>query len=236
MTLLIETLTISVSMMLLSGLPLFSRTIRSYSKLFFLLGTGALSGILLFDLLPDLFEMGGSASLWGVGVVWTIYSLLHMSHLGHHKSSDEHPKHTHFFLASMSGHCLASGILLVVSGGLAGGINRTVFLALLSHKAYEALTVSTILLERQNSRQKAILSIALYSLSLPLGVILTYGFRSVITPSVALIATSLAAGTLLGCLFFDFFLPSLSHLKTRRLDFGWIVVGVALTQLMMRAF
>jgi zinc transporter ZupT len=241
MSLLTETLIISACMILLSGLPLFSRRLREHSRFFFLLGTGALSGILLFDLIPDLFEMGGSQSLWGVGAVWALYSILHLTHLKHHKDPDapealvhHHHGPSSFFLVSMVGHCLASGILLVASEGLAGGLNRTVFLALLSHKAYEALTVSSILIEREGSRAKAAVSIAIYSISLPVGVALTYYFRSVLTPSIAMIATSLAAGTLLGCLIYDFILPSLVYLKARRRDAAWILIGLILTQFMMR--
>lgn len=248
MTLLVETLVISVCMLLLSALPIFSESVRRYSKLFFLLGTGALSGILLFDLIPDLFEMGGSFSLWGGGAVWVLYSILHLSHLKHHKTAGDlgsgghahahahagHEKNSYLFLGSMIGHCLASGVMLVASDGLAVGLNRTVFLALLSHKAYEALTVSSILIERQSDRKSALYSIAMYAASLPVGVILTYCCRSILTPSVALMATSLAAGTLLGCLMYDFLLPSLQHLKARRIDSAWILVGLILTQVMMR--
>ncbi|MFX6201682.1 hypothetical protein ABTF50_19990, partial [Acinetobacter baumannii] len=58
-----ETICISACIAILSAVPLFLEVARRYSKLFFLLGTGALSGILAFDLIPDLFELGGSSSL-----------------------------------------------------------------------------------------------------------------------------------------------------------------------------
>ena len=274
MTLLLETLAISMCMILFSGLPLFSATIRRYSGLFFLIGTGALTGILFLDLLPDLFEMGGSSTLWGVGIVWVVYSVFHLSHIkSHEKHHEEHHvhevearahEHRHspwFFLTSMIGHCLASGVMLVASDGLTetnravassfpvainnglllSGINRTVFLALLAHKAYEALTVSSVLVENQgsqniqNTKKRVLLPIALYSLSLPVGVILTLAFRSYITQSIAVIAMSLAAGTLLGCLVHDFFIPSLAQIKSRRTDLVWIMFGFGLTQVMMRA-
>ena len=277
MTLLLETLAISACMILFSGLPLFSTAIRRYSGLFFLIGTGALTGILFLDLLPDLFEMGGTSTLWGVGIVWVVYSVFHLSHVKHHEehhvheveahlkpglSSKEHRHSPWFFLTSMIGHCLASGVMLVASDGLTetnravassfpgainnglhlglvvSGINRTVFLALLAHKAYEALTVSSVLVESQGaekSKKRVLLPIALYSLSLPVGVILTLAFRSYITQSIAVIAMSLAAGTLLGCLVHDFFIPSLAQIKSRRTDLVWIMFGFGLTQVMMRA-
>ncbi len=227
-------------MAVFSGMPMLSKRVRDRSKLFFLFGTGALTGILCFDLLPDLFGIGGISSLWSVGVVWLLYSLLHFSHLGHHHQGGEpHSHQDHsvtFFLTSMVFHCLASGVLLVASAGFSGSLNRTVFIALLSHKAYESLTVSSVLVEKQKSRLSALISILAYSLSLPAGVILTLVFRASLSPKVALVAMSLAAGTLLGCLIFDFLLPTLGHLKTRRMDFGWILLGMGLTELALHAF
>ncbi|MGZ3653385.1 MAG: ZIP family metal transporter [Bdellovibrionota bacterium] len=247
MSLFFETACISACIVALAIVPLFLPVARRYSKLFYLLGTGALAGILLFDLLPDLFEMGGTSSLWGVGVVWLIYSVLHLSHLVHHRPSAEHEHdhhhhhahgsgNTYVFLASMVAHCMASGVLLVVSQGLSNGINRTVFWALLSHKAYEALTVSSVLIEKEKSRFQTAISVVLYCLSLPVGVLLTFSFRSTLTPFVAMIATSLAAGTLMGCLVFDFLIPSLKGMKNRKLEIAWIVAGLCLTQLMMKTF
>lgn len=234
-----ETICISACIAILSAVPLFLEVARRYSKLFFLLGTGALSGILVFDLIPDLFELGGSSSLWGVGVVWLLYSLLHLSHLKQHDPKLETRHHAHggssFFLASMVAHCMASGMLLAASQGLAQSLSRTVFWALLAHKAYEALTVSSVLIEREKSRARTVAAVVLYSVSLPTGVVLTYSFRSLLTPFVAMLITSLAAGTLMGCLMFDFLLPSLKRMKNRRIEIAWIVAGLLLTQIMMRA-
>lgn len=231
-TLLVETLLISACMLFFSGLPLLSESVRRHHKLFFLVGTGALGGILFFDLLPDLVGLGGAPSLWSVGAVWILYSIFHFSHLGHHHDGTQHA--TLPFLFSMIAHCLASGLLLATSDGVSQGLNRSVFLALIAHKAYEAMTVSSVLLEKQKMRVRALLSILAYSLALPIGVLLTYFFRAQFTPKIALIAMSLAAGTLLGCLLFDFVIPSLGHVRNRRLDVAWIIAGLTLTQLIMR--
>jgi zinc transporter ZupT len=237
-----ETLIISGTMILLCGVPLYSEKARRNSKFFFLLGTGALSGILAFDLLPEVFEIGGSSSLWIMGAVWLFYSLAHLGHVHHHDAlltpeaakPGEFRLASYFFLASMIAHCLASGMLLVISGDLAAGFGRTVFVALLAHKSYEALTVSSILLEKQRSKLASLLSVALYALSLPAGVGITLVFRRAITQNVALVAASLAVGTLLGCLIFDFLLPSLTHVRNRRHDLAWIAAGLLATQLVMR--
>jgi zinc transporter ZupT len=236
-TLLFETLAISGSIILLCGLPLFSKSVRSHSKLFFLLGTGALAGICFFELVPEIFHMGGNFSLLITGIVWVLYSIIHIFHLGHHehdKKDDPKVDHQHspslVFLGSMIAHCLASGMLLVLSDGLAKGFGRTVFLALMAHKTYEALTVSSILLETQKNRSSFLISISAYALSFPSGVALTYFMGSMITQNVALFATSLAVGTLLGCLIFDFLMPSLSQIKNRRHDLAWVFAGLVVTQ------
>lgn len=251
MNLLLETLIISGGMSLLSVLPLFSARVRKHSHLFFLAGTGALVGLCAFDLLPDLFEMGGRSSFLIAGVVWVIYSLMHLFHLGHHHHGHDHShgegEHGggHHgdqesepyipFLVSMMVHCFASGILLVASNALSVGMGKTVFLALLAHKGYESLTVSSVLVERIKTQRQRVLALAGFALSLPVGVVFALCFQDSVNQKVALVATSLAVGSLLGCLIFDFFLPSVAHLKTRKIDFGWVVVGLLVTQAMMRA-
>jgi zinc transporter ZupT len=245
--LLTETLIISLGMISVSGIPLFSHTVRKFSSLFYLLGTGALSGILFFDLLPDLFGLGGKTSLWSVFGVCVLYSLLHIFHLSrhHHDHASEeetavhhhhgHSENSSFFLFSMVSHCFASGILLVTSAEFSSGLNRSIFIALLAHKLYESLTVATVLIEKQKSRSKSILSIGLYSLSLPLGVIVTLLFHKYVTPQIALFATSLAAGTLLGCLIFDFLIPSIAQMKKRWTNVGWVALGLLSAQFLMKA-
>src|ERR1700747_1333319 len=111
MGLLTETLLISACMIGLSALSVFSPQVRKQSKLLYLLGTGALAGILLFHLLPDLLHMGGHKSLWYVGIGWAVYSLFHLLHLRSHKKAGHDHSHENmgFFLASMIAHCLASG-------------------------------------------------------------------------------------------------------------------------------
>ncbi len=234
--LLIETSIIAAGMLALCALPYLSKRVRHHSKLAYLIGTGALTGILIFELLPEVFELGGQSSMMLAGAVWAVYSLAHLIHLHEHRESGDHDgsEGTIFFLASMIAHCVASGMLLVVSSDFVGGIGRTVFFALLAHKAYEALTVGSILIERQRSRPKYLASIAVYALSLPLGVAVTLIFKESIGHKVALVAMSVAVGTLLGCLIFDFLLPSIAHLRSRWRDLGWIALGLFLTQAVLR--
>jgi zinc transporter ZupT len=249
MGLLSQTMIISVSMIILCLLPLFSKSVRRHSSLFYLLGTGALFGICFFDLLPDVFEIGGNHGLAVMGLVWLVYSAAHLFHLGHHHhhhdsepGADPRETRSHGkgsilpLLGSMMAHCFASGMLLVVSSDLPKRIAWTVFLALVAHKAYESLTVSTVLLQRHEKPREALLAIGAYAFSLPVGVLVTLLFRSVITQNVAILITSVAVGTLLGCLVFDFLVPSVRLMRQKASNGGWIMAGLLMSQLLLRIF
>ncbi len=236
----ILTLTISVS----ASVPFFWRQTHKKNSVMFLIGTGALTGIVIFDLLPDLWILGGVKTICMMLAVWFTYSVAHYFHIGtHHHEIPANTEDTSvghiqessilFILSSMIAHCFASGVLLAVSAEISTGLARNVFYALCAHKVYEALTVSSVVVEKMNSRAKAGLALIAYSLSLPAGVILSFVFRHDLSPSIAMIATSLAAGTLLGCLVFDFWLPTLSHLRHSKKDLKWLIVGLLLTQFVM---
>jgi zinc transporter ZupT len=234
----LEIFFISTCMFGLCLIPLYSESIRKYSQFFYLLGTGALAGILIFDLIPDLFEIGGRPSLYGVAIVWLVYSIIHLVHLKHHKNHDldshAHGEGSALFLTSMIGHCVASGMLLVVSESFSGSLNRTIFWALFAHKSYESLTVSSVLIRKQFSRARFMAAIFAYSIAMPVGVVLATTFRASITMHAAFLITSLAAGTLAGCLVFDFLIPSLNLVKSPRKAITWILVGLSITQIFMK--
>ena len=250
MNLFVETMIISGTMFFLCLVPLVSLTAQKYSRYFFLAGTGALAGLLVFDLFPDVISMGGRSSLLTIAGVWICYSLLHIFHIGHHHHGEEahHDESKDdsletlkeptgvslVFAASMMAHCLSSGMFLALSAAPGDNFHRTVFLALLAHKCYEALTFSTVVFQNQKARAHSIILIVLYVLSLPAGVVAVFAAKQYITQGVALIATSFAIGTLLGCLIFDFLLPSLKQLKKQHRDLGWIVAGLLITQLVMK--
>ena len=173
MTLFAETLILALGIAFFALVPFIFTQIRKYSKFLFLVGTGAMFGICFFDLLPDVFEMGGHSSLYIIGSVWVLYSFLHFFHLDHHEhSSVNSSKALFIFLGSLIAHCFASGMLLAISHGLSQKIASTVFMALIAHKGYEAMMLSSILTEQECSRTKKTSMIACYVLSLPAGVVL----------------------------------------------------------------
>ena len=239
-----ETLILTVTILASTAIPFFWKQNHKKNSLMFLIGTGALTGIVIFDLLPDLWTLGGAKSFWMLLVVWIAYSVLHKFKIGSHHhdvpGSGEHTSVSHiressifFILSSMMAHCFASGVLLVIASDLSSGLAKNVFYALCAHKVYEALTVSSVVVEKLKTRLKIGFALVGYSMSLPVGVILSVVFRSSLSSNVALIATSLAAGTLLGCLVFDFWMPTLSHLRHSKKDLSWLIVGLLMTQLIL---
>ncbi|MGZ3696885.1 MAG: ZIP family metal transporter [Bdellovibrionota bacterium] len=221
-------------------MPLLSEQVRRHSKTVFLAGTGAMAGICFFDLLPDVYELGGNPSLALVGVVWLAYSALHFFHLGHHhhgldgpESEESTPGAFYFFFVSLFIHCLSSGMLMAVSSQLSARIANTVFAALMAHKGYEALAFASILVVQRATRIWKAVMLALYTLSVPIGVALTVALTDRISQSTAILLSSIAVGTLLGCLVLDFLIPSIQHLRGRKVQILWLVGGLLLTRLFM---
>lgn len=230
---------------LFSALPAILPKVDHFSRSLFLIGTGAITGLCLFDLLPDAYELGGANALYVIGGVWLLYSLGHYFHIGHHHLEND-PTHIDIhphggvwvFFVSIFTHCFSSGMLLAVTRQFSDKIAGTVFVALAAHKGYEALMVSTVLSQRVSHRRKRLAMVGLYSLALPLGVLTTLVLQKFFHESwstqVAVLVSSVALGTLLGCVVFDFLIPSLHHLRKSRLALGWIAAGLILTQIIVK--
>jgi zinc transporter ZupT len=232
-----ETIVVTLAIGALCVLPLISKRVRSQSGVLVLMGTGAMLGLCLFDLIPDVFEMGGVKGLVLTVAIWAFYSLLHVFHLDQHHTQDCEGAvvtPSPFFFVSITGHCFASGMLLTVSRGFSESLSGNVYAALLIHKAYEALTVSSILVGNGRSKLGNAAVIGTYTLSFPLGVGLAMLLGDSKGQYIALAISGIAVGTLLGCLIFDFLIPSFIQLKQRRSHIGWIALGMLLTQLVMK--
>lgn len=212
-----------------SSLPLIFDMAKKHSHWFFLTGTGAMIGLCFFDLLPELFKQGGSSSIFIILFVLIIYSLIH---IWHHQPEQDFLFSIFFF--SLVLHCFSSGILLVISSKFSSRAAHGVFMALIVHKSYEALMFSFILISRRFSTIKKIFLLCLYAFSLPLGVVVTFLFKDHLSEQLAMILSSIAVGTLLGCLTYDFLLPSLRQIKQRRFEMVFIALGLLLTRFVLR--
>jgi zinc transporter ZupT len=162
---------------------------------------------------------------------------MHVFHLDQHHPEDYEGAvvtPSPFFFFSIIGHCFASGMLLTVSRTYSEALSVSVYAALLIHKAYEALTVSSILVGNSKSHLSSASIIGAYTLSFPLGVGIAALLGASRGQSVALAVSGIAVGTLLGCLIFDFLIPSFFQLKQRRSHIAWIAMGLLLTQIVMK--
>jgi zinc transporter ZupT len=221
----------------------------------FLLGVGAMVGICFFDLLPEIFEMGGFKSLIIMTVVWAVYSIIHSVHFrnGHHqhhehddsrddhhssdKTSNAHKQHGFFlFMTSMIIHCFSSGVFLVISADLSVAMAKSVLFALVIHKLLEAFSVSAVITEHHTSRARRTFLFAAYLGSVPAGVVATLFFSQLITTKAALVLSDVAAGTLAGCLIYDFLIPNLKPKQTRPNNIAWMLAGLALMLAAQRVF
>lgn len=209
--------------------PTLFGTVRKYSQWFFLMGTGAMFGLCFFDLLPEVIERGGKLSLAIIVVMFVLYTLVH----GVHHKHDGHQPFLVLF-ASLLVHCFASGMFLVISNDFSVHSASAMLLALCVHKSYEALMFSFILINRQFSSRRRWTLLAFYTLSLPLGIATTALFKGNLGETLATVLSSFAAGSLIGCLIFDFLVPSTRHLNDRRFELAFLVLGLVLTQLVMR--
>ncbi len=248
MNLWMETAILTLAMLVVCCLPFIFRRARYSSGMLFLFGTGALFGICIFDLLPDILEMGGRTGLAMTIAVGIAYSTVHLFHLRKHQPEvgseiceqshceNHHRQHAHslpIFFVSIVSHCFASGILLSVSRELSEKLAGAVFLALLGHKGYECIVFISLLISHRLSRPGTIAAIAIYCLALPAGVLTAVLLNGHWTQSLAIYVSSVAVGSLLGCLVFDFMLPSFQTIKRERLRAGWVLLGLLVTRAVM---
>lgn len=243
MGILTQTILISAMMAFCFAAPRFSKNVARHSKVLLLIGTGGLVSLYFGDLLPDVLQLGGLSSLAIIVAVWLTYSYFHTSHIHHHEAGDGNHTHVHgsdsskFLMISMVSHCFSSGMLLYMSHELSARIAASVFLALIGHKGYEALSVSVLLSQKVKDSKKFLACAMVYSLALPAGVLgtaaLAHFFGEGMSPSIikmtAMIVSSIAVGSLAGCMVHDFLLPSIRHVKASKLQAGWMLLGVGLT-------
>ena len=241
--LLFETAAITLVIGGFSFLPKYFAWAQKNSRVLLLVGTGALSALLAFDLIPDLIDIGGHLAIYGVAAVWLLYSLIHLFHTDHQVDHpDGHSAHASHaslktFLFSMILHSGSSGMLLYLADSYSQRTSLSVFFALALHKAYEALSVSLLLTREERHHQGSRAWLWLYVLSFPLGVfisvILEHGFSMPLQQgglrTMAVLTAAFAVGSLLSCLIHDFILPSVEQIKNDLSAVLWVLLGGAMS-------
>ena len=209
------------------------------------LATGMMTGLCCFGLLPEAAEEGGVLSLALTLLVAVIYSCFHLRHLHQHNASANYGTHVHgdadrplgILAMAIFVHSLLDGSLLVISNGLLSHAATPVTVSLWIHKAFEALSLASLVYWRVPNRGQAVRWLTAYVLSFPCGVFLTawlaQTFATDSMERVALVIMSVAIGNLIGCLIFDFILPSIGRFKQHRGEVYWLLGGVAAASILL---
>jgi len=215
MNLLVSALIISVAIAFFTLLPWFISSLRNYSRVLQISGALVLFGVCFFDLIPEMMELGGTTSLLIMLVSWAAFSVVHrLQHQGH-ADQGEHEHGGTYLLAAMTLHCFAGGLFLVSSYEISERLATHVFWGLLVHKGFEAISVSSVLLEKIHTKKQLYISTFTYAFSFPLGVVVASlahsAFQGKVAPAtveqIGMVISSVAVGSLLGCLIQDYAVP-----------------------------
>lgn len=224
MSLVLAAILVSSVIAVCCALPWVFPGIRAYSRPLLLVGSVVLLGFVVFDLVPEVVEVGGKITLVLILISSFGFTVLHrLAHRhGHADVDEETPSHgVSVLLTSMALHCFAGGMLLVDSYALSERLALSVFMSLIGHKAFEAISVASLLMRRVPNTSRLFQCAAFYVLSFPAGVVLTEvarrSFAQSLTPehfrAAALVLTSVAVGSLFGCLIQDFLLPTMREFR-----------------------
>jgi zinc transporter ZupT len=219
MSLVAAALFVSLTIAVFCALPFRFPGVRRHSRKLLVVGTAVLFGFVFLDLVPEMFELGGMTSFALMLGSWILFTAVHLPRGRAHA----HNPAAHgplFLLLGMALHCFSGGMLLVASYEISQKMATAVLLSLLAHKAFEAVAVSSLLVDGEG-RRLPLGSLSLYVLAFPLGVLLTGWARALSAHSLspdfirmaAMVITSLAVGGMVGCLFQDFLLPALRPAK-----------------------
>ena len=179
-------------------------------------GAGTLLGAAFFHMIPETYQHIGELS--GVAIV-TGFLLLYsigkfwMVHPCEEKECDFHRLGVAAFIG-ISIHSLLDGMALG-SAALAVGLTGAVFLAIIVHKMPAAFSLSGILMLGQYSRRSIVLLILLFSITTPLGALLSMGLLKNLPPVSLHFAIGVAAGTFISIAISDL-LPQVHQARSGR--------------------
>lgn len=227
MSLVTAALIVSLEIALFMALPFMFGGIRKFTRPLMIIGALVLFAFCFLDLIPEMMELGGAASLLIVAFAWAIFTGIHYlqahDHSKDHETGLENSQAGAYLLLSMALHCFAGGMLLVGSYEISANLAFHVFVGLLAHKAFEAIAVASAIADKVSSRRQLFLSAGIYAISFPAGVVTTIGARAMadgvstqVIETIAMVITSVAVGSLLGCLLQDYLIPAYRGLRGAR--------------------
>lgn len=161
--------------------------LRHRDSLHLILGftAGVLLGLVAFDLLPEIFELGTGLTLFGlpavmfafVGGFLVLHTIertmaLHDAHEGEYEPH-QHPRIGIVSAVALIGHSFLDGVAIGLAFQVGGGVGVTVAIAVVAHDFADGLNTVSLMVAHGNSPNRARLMLALDALAPVFGAALT---------------------------------------------------------------
>jgi zinc and cadmium transporter len=215
-------------------LPLLGRWNHRQLHMFVAFGAGTILGAIFFHLLPDSLRLGSPDLAGGMMLVGFIAILLverillkEHSHTADESSRSKHELVSLTALVGLSAHSLAGGFGLAV-GMVDAEVGLIIFIAIISHKATEAFSLSTIFRLAEFSKKKTIGLLVLYSFMTPIGALISLPFIHALKDIDLSIPTGLTAGTFLYVATLDLIPEAFHGTGNRLMPFFWMLLGMGI--------
>jgi zinc transporter, ZIP family len=166
--------------------------LRHRDQLHLILGftAGVLLGLVSFDLLPEVFALGGGTTALGLPTVtlafvagFLLLHLLERSIAMHHAHEDEYGAHRHVpelgiaSAAALAGHSFLDGVGIGLAFQVGNALGLAVALAVIAHDFADGLNTVSLMLRHGNSERRARVMLAIDALAPVLGAASTLLFH-----------------------------------------------------------
>jgi len=190
---------ITVACAWIGGLvPLQFRWKRDQLWLLISFGAGVLLGAAFLHMLPDAFDLVGSSASGLVFVGFLVLFFIEKFVMVHACGAHDCEYHTIGVAAfvGLSIHSMMAGIALGSAAAIPG-LGAVVLLAIVAHKAPASMSLAALLIAAGYRRGAIIALISVFSLMVPLGVIVAYFILGAVPEHVVGVLVALSAGTFL---------------------------------------
>ena len=227
---------LGVTLVAIAGgiLPLLRKWTHRQLHTFVAFGAGTILGAIFFHLLPDSLALGSAEMtsamiLTGFLIILLIERILLKEHTHSHEESNlaKHELVSLTTLVGLSVHSIAGGFGLAV-GMVDVQVGFIIFIAIISHKATESFSLTTIFRLADFSAKKTIGLLILFSIMTPLGSLLSLPFIHTLNDINLSIPTGLTAGTFLYVATLDLIPEAFHGCDRRLLPFFWMLLGIAI--------
>jgi zinc and cadmium transporter len=158
--------------------------LRHRDQLHLILGfaAGVMLGLVAFDLLPEVFSLGGTGRTLNLPTValpfvagFLILHLVERSVAMHHAHEGEYGEHTHVpqlgvvSAFALAGHSFMDGVGIGLAFKVGSGLGLAVALAVIAHDFADGLNTVTLMLRHGNGQRRARMMLALDAVAPVLG-------------------------------------------------------------------